>query len=204
MNRERREEDEYLAGLKDEPQGNVKFPRLRHQYDEKRDAEERLATDIVNNEPSLTQQHYKDEVDINVMMRRMGVTDGAIIPPYFHESVLIDHFADFSEAPDFRTSMDQLKEATDAFNQLPAALRRRFGNDPVELMNFLHDKDNIEEAIKLGLLTKMPEQLPEGVANRRALREWVAKNPEEARELGYVPNPTPPKAATDTEKTGVT
>jgi len=37
---------------------------------------------------------------------------------------------------------------------LPSDVRKRFSNDPAELIDFLADKKNDEEAIKLGLKIK--------------------------------------------------
>lgn len=170
----------------------------RHQYDEERDEEERKKTRITDFGPSLTQQQFTKDVDLNFMVKAMGITDGSSIPPFFDQSITADKFGDFTEAQElgFRGAMDRLKEATDAFNQLPATIRRRFGNDPGELMNFLADENNADEAIKLGLLKKMPEILPEGVTTRRELHKWIKDNPQEAIEIGLAPAPTAPTQTT--------
>lgn len=172
----------------------------RHQYDEAADARERLKTDLHDFEPTLTQQHLTTEVDLNVMVERMGIKDGSQIPSFFHESITADKFRDVTDIQDlgFRGALEQTKAAADAFNLLPATIRKRFGNDPAELMQFLQDKDNHEEAVKLGLLTKLPQKLPAGVTDRRELRAWIKQNPAEAEELGLTtaanpPSTTPPK-----------
>jgi len=46
--------------------------------------------------------------------------------------------------------------------RLPADLRARFDNDPAQLIQFLENSDNKDEAIKLGLVNK-PEDLPQVV-----------------------------------------
>lgn len=122
----------------------------RKQYDDDLDEFERLATDVQCNDPSLTQQQFATDADINVLVRRFGITDGAVPP------VAVDprFFADFSDAVDFREALDRSRVALDRFEALPADLRSRFGNDPVSLYSFVTDPENLEEAVRLGLLQK--------------------------------------------------
>jgi phage internal scaffolding protein len=42
------------------------------------------------------------------------------------------------------------------FDQLPALIRDRFHNDPQEMLAFLNDPNNYDEAIKLGLVNPPP------------------------------------------------
>lgn len=113
---------------------------------------ERIATDIdMTGQVSLTEQHHKDDVDLNVMVKRMGVTDGAIPPAAIDPR----HFGDFTEAADFRTALDRTREAQQRFSELPADLRARFNNDPVRLFEFVSDPNNDAESVKLGLLSRL-------------------------------------------------
>lgn len=123
----------------------------RHQYDNARDLVEQLKTDIVNNDPSMTQQHFKEDADLNTIMRRFGVTDGAIPPAALDARF----FGDFSNVPDFREALDQTRQAVERFNLLPASIRNRFQNDPTLLFAWVSDPANTEEAIKIGLLKKI-------------------------------------------------
>lgn len=127
----------------------VRF-QYRHQYDEATDEAIGDAAATRDTEPSMTQQSFKDDVDINVMMHRMGVTDGALPPVALHPNF----FGDFSDVPDFREALDRTHQANERFAALPADLRKRFGNDPVELYAFVTDPSNHEEAVRLGLLHK--------------------------------------------------
>ena len=45
---------------------------------------------------------------------------------------------------------------------LPAQIRSRFENDPAKLIDFLDNSENLDEAIKLGLVSKF-EELPQVV-----------------------------------------
>lgn len=105
-----------------------------------------------------TQQHQKDECDINVLMSRFQksgeITHLATGPP---------QYGDFSEVGDFTTAQNRVAEATQDFMTLPARLRLEFNNDPAELLEFLQDEANNERAIEMGLRPPMPteEETPE-------------------------------------------
>lgn len=102
-------------------------------------------------EVSLTQQEFKDECDINEIVRRFGLTGQ--LPDNYRAPVS----GDFTGISDFKTAMDAVRAAQDRFMEMPAELRARFDNDPQKLIGFLDDEKNREEAIKLGILNKPPE-----------------------------------------------
>lgn len=128
----------------------------RHQYDEATDQHEGDNAITYNTEPSLTQQHFTKDADINEIMKRFGVTDGSILPAFNATIMDPKYFGDFSDAVDFRTAWDNVRNAEQRFITLPASLRERFANDPVKLWDFVNDPKNTDEAVKLGLLTRAP------------------------------------------------
>jgi len=128
----------------------------RHQYDEVADKEEREETDVYTLEPSKTQQQFRDDVNLNTIVKRFGITDGAIPPGATDPR----YFGDFSDAVDFRDSLDKTKEAIDRFNALPAEIRRQFDNNPIYLHDWIMNEGNAEEAVKLGLLKKREPVAP--------------------------------------------
>lgn len=94
---------------------------------------------------SLTIQSQAADADINVIMKRFGVT-GAVpvvaLPP---------EFGDFSVDIDFRKAMDIMNTADRSFMSLTADIRARFLNDPLRFVEFVADPKNIDEVRKLGL-----------------------------------------------------
>ena len=112
-----------------------------------------------NDEPSLTQQHFKDDADINNIMARYQKT-GVLVDP-LTQTTRKPMFDDFSELGDFRDHQQAVIDAQDMFMQLPSKLRARFANDPAELLQWLSDPANKEEAIELGLMSKPPVATPE-------------------------------------------
>lgn len=122
----------------------------RHQYDDVRDAVERANSDIGDLGPSLTQEHFAKDADINEIVHRFGIGDGTI-PPAPNDPRF---YADFTEVVDLRTALDRTIQAVTAFDLLPARLRNRFNNNPAEMYEFVLDPANEAEAIALGLLKR--------------------------------------------------
>lgn len=113
---------------------------------------------VVNDEPSLTQQHFASECDIN-----------HILQSYMQTGVVTQHevfFGDFSEHFDFQKAHDMVAAAYAEFEALPAIVRDRFANDPSMLLDFLSHPENRSEAERLGLISSpepssaAPSQLP--------------------------------------------
>ena len=106
----------------------------------------------INIEPTMTQQHFKDECDINTIMERFGVTGE--LPTNIRQPMS----ADFIEAMDFHEAQNALLEATSSFMELPAQVRAKFENDPAALIQYLEadlddngSKDRQEFMDKYGL-----------------------------------------------------
>lgn len=95
----------------------------------------------------LTQQSAKDECDINLIVER--AKSGADLSKLARGTPF---YGDFTDLPDLRSAMLIVKQAEAAFMSLDAVVRKRFSNDPVQMMEFLNDPANREEAVKLGLV----------------------------------------------------
>lgn len=106
-------------------------------------------------EPSLTQQHFRDECDINHIMARYRET-GFLVNP-MQRATAKPQFGDFSTVSDFMTAQNTIAQARENFDALPSNIRERFGNNPASMLAFLENESNYEEAVKLGLVEKRPE-----------------------------------------------
>ncbi len=113
---------------------------------------------ITFKKPSMTQQHFKEECDINRIMQRYEETGN-----WGEQTDVRPQFGDFSAEFDFRSAQDMIINAREAFAALPSRVRKRFNNDPAELMAFVMDEANREEAISLGLIEKPEEPVQEPV-----------------------------------------
>lgn len=109
----------------------------------------------INDEPSLTQQQYAEETDINFIMKRYTTT--GLLPLGTTDT---GTYGDFSEVTDYRAALDIIQRAQDQFAELEAHVRARFLNDPAQLLAFIQDPANYEEARKLGFLKAEPPPPP--------------------------------------------
>lgn len=104
------------------------------------------STGLKCEDPSMTQQQFAEECDINTIVERFGLTGE--LPT----DVRMPLEADFVEAIDFKSAMDAIVSAEAAFMQMPAKVRARFGNDPHQFVEFINDDSNRAEAERLGLV----------------------------------------------------
>lgn len=102
--------------------------------------------------PSLTQQKFKEECDVNKIVRTYAET--GILP---HVNRAEQRFG-YAPALEFREALELVRAQDDYFNELPATVRARFNNDTEELLEFIENPDNLEEARQLGLAMGEPLQ----------------------------------------------
>lgn len=97
-----------------------------------------------------TQQHFKEEVDVNTIARRFGLTNTDRIP------ISPDVFRDFTGVGHFQDLANQLAQAGEAFDRLPSDVRRRFDNNPAAFVDFAVDAKNIDQMREWGLAVPKP------------------------------------------------
>lgn len=112
----------------------------------------RLAPRVVNTVTgkSRTEKAHQKRVNVNTIVakaNRTGLLPGRSFPGFY---------GDFTGVSDYRTCVEKLMQAEDNFMALPSKVRKRFNNDPAELLDFLSDDKNRKEAIELGILEKEP------------------------------------------------
>jgi phage internal scaffolding protein len=129
----------------------VPFLRTPFNYDVDKVSDE---TGLACSDPSLAQQNFKDETDINYIVRQFGLTGELPGKP------LSPQYGDFTGVLDYHSAVNAVLAAQDDFMELPAQLRSRFNNDPAELIDFLGKEENREEATKLGLVAAKPISEP--------------------------------------------
>lgn len=79
---------------------------------------------------SVTQQSFKEEVDVNTIVRRFGMNAG--IPKGVAEGV----YGDFTGISSYEDAVAQIDRAHSGFMRLPPEVRERFANDPGRLVQF--------------------------------------------------------------------
>lgn len=92
-------------------------------------------------------QQFREESDVNVIMARWRKT--GILPSGNAKEPM---YGDFSNAGDYLEMTGKVTAAKDSFQALPAKIRSRFHHNPGELIDFMADPANEEEAIEMGVI----------------------------------------------------
>lgn len=96
--------------------------------------------------PGRTKQSFKAECDINNIMARF-LKSGVLEFTQKNEP----RYGDVTGI-EYNDAMITVASAKTLFNELPAALRARFENEPARFLDFVNDDRNLEEAREMGLL----------------------------------------------------
>lgn len=106
---------------------------------------------ITFSQPTLTQQHSKDETDINKIMAR------------YIKTGVIDHVAKYepqyrdNDDLDYHQSQNIILKADAMFSELPSSVRKEFQNNPSEFLKAVNSPDATERLVELGLAKPQPE-----------------------------------------------
>lgn len=120
----------------------VKDTLVRHPY-----LTDRLRVSVGDLGESRTKQGFRDECDINVIMKRYE-RDGIVQ----HLNRYGGDYGNFVYVQDYQTSLNQVLEAREMFDSLPASVRSRFANDAGAFLRFATDEANRDELRRMGLL----------------------------------------------------
>lgn len=111
------------------------------------------ATDLVNEEPSLTRQEFADECDINSIMARYEKT-GVIS----HVTPRQPMYVDYTAIPaDLAGTLAMLQLGEEAFMTLPASVRKEFDNNAINFVDFASDPKNLDQMREWGLAPPEPQ-----------------------------------------------
>lgn len=113
-------------------------------------------------QPSVAQQHFKQESDVNYIVNRYLQTgqweNVSERPPVYADMSAFDGDMDLIRA------YEAVERAEDGFMRLPSDLRKKLDNDPSKLVSWLSDESNRADAVKFGLFTAPPAQSEKIVA----------------------------------------
>lgn len=133
----------------------IEFVPVRFRTGFNDDGEEAgLAAGLVCWDISLTVQDPKDDCDINRIMSRY--VQSGVAPQVTRVPIQ----GDFTEIVDYRTALEAVQGAQQAFQSLDGKVRARFGHDPARFHDFCLDPANLPELRKLGLAVPAPEAPP--------------------------------------------
>lgn len=86
----------------------------------------------------LVQQHMKDEVDVNTIVRRFGITGQLPLGPN------TGIYGDFTDIFDYDGAVERVRGARERFLKLPAEVREKFDNDPGKLIALAQSMPEVE------------------------------------------------------------
>lgn len=132
---------------------------------------------VVFTEPTRTQQHFKDETDINKIVARAIQTGDATV----FTAAERGSYYDCSTFSDYQDALQVIADIDEDFFSLPSSLRRHFNDDPDAYVAFMADPQNYDKAVELGLLegsgeppaatpSSAPEQPPAGPSETKEPR----------------------------------
>jgi len=101
---------------------------------------------VLFSKPSKTRQEFKDECDINNILRQYNNT--GVLSHVNRASPIYEDVTSY----DYQAAMDLVAYARSSFDALPSSIRTRFDNDPSKLLDFVQNPLNAPEAHSLGLL----------------------------------------------------
>lgn len=117
---------------------------------------------IMFDQPSQTLQSFKNDADINCIIARFENT-GVLVDPTVPVS-RTPQFGDYSDMPTYQEAQNVIVAANNAFNDLSAKIRERFGNDPAAYFDFVQSlkegSDDYAEAIRLGIIDRPLDSTP--------------------------------------------
>lgn len=95
---------------------------------------------------TLTQQHAKDECDINIIIKKHAATGNIS-----HLNPQTPLYADCTTVRDLQSAIELVEEAADNFATLPSAVRAACQNDPVQFVRMWDHPDGREQLAQAGL-----------------------------------------------------
>lgn len=142
-------------------------------------------TGIEFTQPSLTQQHFKQEADVNYIVSRYLQTGQ--MENVNEQPPLYGDISSFGAEFDLRAAYEAVGRAEEGFLMLPSDVRKKLDNDPSKLISWLSDESNRADAIKYGLFNapEPAQKVDENILGR------VSENP--------VVTPTPAPSAPSAE-----
>ncbi|AXH77393.1 MAG: internal scaffolding protein [Microviridae sp.] len=104
-----------------------------------------LQSGLSCDDPSLTQQQFAAETDINNIVSTFLKTG------YLPEPSRMPQYVDYEGIFDYQTALNVVRLADENFMKMDARVRARFHNSPQEFLDFFADPANHAEAQALGL-----------------------------------------------------
>jgi len=107
-------------------------------------------------DPILTEQSHKNDVDINYIVKKHGID-------MIQQTALLKSAEyQFDDVPgnDFQEAMLLVTKAQQTFDDLPSDIRKKFDNEPAKFLDFVQDPKNTDQMVEMGLAQRIPTPQP--------------------------------------------
>lgn len=106
---------------------------------------------------SRTKQAFRDGTKLDSILRKyatIGVDPNDI--GVFRQTMAGATYGVADTSHDYQVMLNRVNYVQEYFARLPSRIRDRFANDPARMLDFMADKRNIDECVKLGLFRATP------------------------------------------------
>lgn len=114
--------------------------------------------------PSLTQQQFAKEADINVLIDRYKRTGSFYNPMVPSGTPRMPRYEDISEMPDMMEQLESINRVNELFASLPASVREQFGHNPATFVEFAQNPANFDKCVELGIFNVSEKPTPSAPA----------------------------------------
>ncbi len=104
---------------------------------------------------SKTDQSDKNMVNINTIMANYAKTG---LLPQFPEKIA--QYVDTTQIPSYMEAQEQIRHASELFNQLPSKIRKDMDNNPANLETYITNPENQDLLFKYGIIEKKVDTSP--------------------------------------------
>lgn len=125
-----------------------------------------IRVSTVNTEPSKTDQQWEPETNVNNILSKWAAGQ-----PITHIAKTQGQYIDVSAYGSFQEAANVVSAANQQFSTLHPLIRERFHQNPSQLIAFLHDPKNREEAETLGLIPKQKPTVTPSEDKRQRVQE---------------------------------
>lgn len=113
-------------------------------------------------EDSLTDQNFKDETDVNMILSKYKVTRNPAVLGLGADGQPLGnpkYGDDYADIGTYQDCLEVVMQAEEQFMQLPASIRKEVGNTPEGMLKWIQDPNNYERGVELGIFEKRVESL---------------------------------------------
>lgn len=125
-------------------------------------------------QPSLTQQQFKDECEIESLLKAHNLSQVMGIVNNHGQQPL---YADVTDIPDFHDAQNHVARATEYFEGLPSDVRSRFNNSLAEFLTTLNNPGAREALTEMGVLKKVEDKAADKVNPQPVVPPVADKQP---------------------------